>query len=344
MTNTPTPSSSGDRQTTFSGEEIDAELFSLRREFFKAFGILYEAAADLISNTAVLSDFQRIMAVENVTEVDPFFFADSERRMAFLWTAECAGQTGQRAADLAFVHLETSGEIESHFYKDAYAAEAFDEFAHPDEWEWGPRLYAEAGNPGDTVLNAFVVEGDAVREVMIDDFGYTSSADYYAWTEGCYEFQVLDPDDHPVQVIHHDMMHEHTDPLTIASDEGVFKFESRGGVMWDSHLGDCAPEWAWDLAAEKYRGDGLSEGWSSVSTGWHSSLERSDLSDLINDITRGDFHETATADIPPVMVAFSGTGNICSVGLSVYTHDEFAEELKEILSGKRAAPGYAGVN
>ena len=336
-------SDSYDLQGTFSGGAIDANTLTMRRRVMDALGIDYETAAEYVDGPGVLNDWNRLLAVDGIEDVDPGMFTDRDRRIALLWTAEVAGQTGERAADLAWVHMETDGEIESFFRSDKYAREVFDELAPPDDWHFSgssrqesPRFLTEAGD--DELLLAFY---DDRAEVWVDKWGHASDPMDFAWVEGSCEFRVLGDD--PIQVIHHDMMYEHTDPVTIATTEGTFKFQSRGGVMWETFGDDEAPEWAWDTAAAVYKGE--LEGYERVGTGWHSSMERSDLSDLINEITRGEFHDSAPSEISPapVIVKFSGTGNVCSIGITVWTTDEFAPELEEIVSNARAAPGYAGV-
>lgn len=327
-------SDSYDLQDTFGGEAIDANTLTMRRRVMDTLGIDYETAVGYVGGPDVLNDWNRLLAVEGIEDVDPAMFTDADRRKALLWTSEVAGQTGERAADLAVIHMETDGEIETFFSRDKYAAEAFNDMPE-DVADGEHRFYLlnEAGNPGDQVLEVY----DGGNGLMFDSWGYRSDGMNYSYVMGSDEFLVLDPEDHPVDVIHHDMMFEHTDPVSIATAEGVFKFESRGGVMW-SHDYD-APEWAWETAADVYRGE--LEGYESVGTGWHSSMERSDFSDAINGITRGELHDNFR-DLPPVIVKFSGTGNVCSIGISVFTTPEYAESLDAMLAGKRAAPGYAG--
>lgn len=338
MNHNDTNSNSNDLQTTFDGDAINANVLRMRSRVSTAFGIDFETATGYVETPTDANEWNRVLAVDGATDVDPHFFSDPDRRMAFLWTAEVAGQTGQRAADLSIIHMETNGEIETFFSFDKYAPKAFDDMPE-DVADGEHRFYLmnEAGSPGDQVLEVF----DGGNGLMFDSWGHRQDGMNYRYVEGCEEFRVLDPENHPVQVIHTDMLYEHTDPVTIATTDGVFKFASRGGVMW-SHDYD-APEWAWDAAADLYRGE--LEGYESVGTGWHSSLEKSELSDLINEITGGEFHDSAPSEIDPapVIVKFSGTGNVCSVGISVFTTPEFAPTLEKIVSDARAAPGYAGV-
>lgn len=358
-----------DKQIRLDGGSIDGNLFDLRIEIIRALGIGWDKATEIAPDLSHESDLLRILEIPAIDEIDPHILTKPEHFKAILWTAEVAGQPGPRAVDLALIHIETDGEIELFFRSDKYARETFDVLAPMDEWDsWlRPSILNEAGSPGDNVL---IAATDGGKEMWFDIWGHESSPDRFSWVEGCCEFEVLDPENHPVQVIHHDLMYEHTDPLTIVSHEGTFKFASRGGVMWERFDGDEPPAWAWEAAKAKYNGELKETGFKSVSTGWHSSMERSEQSRLINQITRGDFHkesmlvpasdlvdaalggdlredyETTPPELEaPVMVSFGGTGNVCSIAISIYAQSESDRDtLARLLDGKRATPGYAGVN
>lgn len=331
------------KQIRFDGGEIDAELCDLRREICEVFGVGYEQAERMLTAEEYVGEWARLLEIEGIGAVDPHALTYPEHYTGILWTAEVAGQPGPRAVDLALIHDQTDGEVELFFYKDAYAVRAFDQFALMENWDRKAWILTEAGNPGDELLNVFVEdENGNVREAFMDDFAHAYDPESYAWVEGCCEFEVLDPENHPVQVMHRDMMYEHTDPVTIASHEGVFKFASRGGVMWERYGGDGdAPAWAWDMARARYNDD-APEGYVRVASGWHDSMSSSEQSDVINGITSGDYHDNFP-EADPVMVAFWGTGNVCSVGVTLYTTPDQAEVIESLFDGKGAVPGYAGV-
>ena len=71
-------------------------------------------------------------------------------------------------------------------------------------------------------------------------------------------------------------------------------------------------------------------------SGWHSSMEGSDLSERINSLTKGDLNLGY-----PVAVVFSRTSNVCSIGLDVYAPEDKVEEIKKLLD-ETPAPKYAG--
>lgn len=83
---------------------------------------------------------------------------------------------------------------------------------------------------------------------------------------------------------------------------------------------------------------------TKVSSGWHSSMEKSKLSDRINKITQGDLHSGSVPEAWdfPVVVVTTTTSNVCSMGLDVYAPQEHEETVSDYLD-VRAQPGHAGV-
>lgn len=185
-------------------------------------------------------------------------------------------------------------------------------------------------------------------------------------------------------------------------DGATFGAEFEGTVIRDASPygeGDHAslaeaPDIVWDILKELVLGkryvrvdgwrghtEGPSDagGLTKVSGGWHSSMERSDLSARINLLNAGKLHEgrgmapvkvngeiymepsKATVAFEdalydgesveaepygldvPVAVMFSRTSNICSIGIDVYCPETATDHLKELLDAD-AAPIHAGVH
>lgn len=76
--------------------------------------------------------------------------------------------------------------------------------------------------------------------------------------------------------------------------------------------------------------------WVQIDAGWHSSMERSDVSDRINQITRGE-----RGFYGPVLVKFSETNNVCSVGLTVWAAEGVDDEVRAFLRGATSTPAGA---
>jgi putative lipoic acid-binding regulatory protein len=324
-----------DKQLHFDGGATDGEIFDARLALAKAMDTGWAVVSKILPDDGNPRTAHRLAAVPEIETVDPHFLTDAERQTAFLWTAEEAGLEGKLAERMSIVHMETDGEIELVFASGKRAGEALRDMA--ERYDEGDSLrYYIMNDPYDDKILEVYDGGDGT---MYDDWGTPDDAWNYSYVEDDEMFMVLDPENNPVHLIHHDMMYEHTDPITIATHDGVFKFASRGGVMWNREYYSDAPEWAWDAAAAQYNGEGFN--WNRVSAGWHSSMERSELSDMINDLTSGNLPPEVDG---PVMVKFSGTGNVCSVGINVYAeHERDAEILRDYLTDARAAPGYAGV-
>ena len=71
-------------------------------------------------------------------------------------------------------------------------------------------------------------------------------------------------------------------------------------------------------------------------SGWHSSMEGSELSDKINALTREEI------DLGyPIAIVFSRTSNVCAIGLDVYAPEDKVDEVQALLDAA-PAPGYAG--
>jgi hypothetical protein len=82
--------------------------------------------------------------------------------------------------------------------------------------------------------------------------------------------------------------------------------------------------------------------WEQIRAGWHSSLEKSDVSDRINALTSGD-----VGIYGPVLVKFGQTRNVCSTSLTVwapegleYWSQEHHERrpFSEYLDGAKSTP------
>lgn len=77
--------------------------------------------------------------------------------------------------------------------------------------------------------------------------------------------------------------------------------------------------------------------WCKALSGWHSSIEESDLSERIGGVLNG----TIAIDYP-LLVVFEKTSNVCSIGLSVYCRKANAQQVIELFD-VTAAPSYAGL-
>lgn len=77
--------------------------------------------------------------------------------------------------------------------------------------------------------------------------------------------------------------------------------------------------------------------WVKAATGWHSTLEDSDLSKFINDL----LHFRRILSFPFAFV-LSQTGNVCAINIEAWCPQENANEFRSLLESKDSAPKYSG--
>lgn len=152
-------------------------------------------------------------------------------------------------------------------------------------------------------------------------------------------------------VVHHDHYAEHVTRVIVVTETGRFSFGSRSGIVWgeyvrsdrDARLDDETLSLAMSLV-DANNDIELPESIDTASTGWHSSLERSEQSEKINALSKGDVPPHWGDDVYPYAVVFEDTRNVCSQPISIYGNDTFRRQLKEEFDGAQSAPAFAGVN
>jgi hypothetical protein len=85
------------------------------------------------------------------------------------------------------------------------------------------------------------------------------------------------------------------------------------------------------------------DGVSKLKSGWHSSMESSSESDVLNALKDGDYPPELSESDFPYAVRLGSTNNVCSVATSVYGTEGFANTINEVLSDKQSEPRYAGL-
>ena len=98
-------------------------------------------------------------------------------------------------------------------------------------------------------------------------------------------------------------------------------------------------------------------GFTSAKSGWHSTLTKTDASEVVNDILAGEYHgrepealdlvdsldESATdreqrsvaLDVPVIGV-FGTTSNVMSAGVDLYVPEGHADAIEQLFEGKTA--------
>ena len=237
-------------------------------------------------------------------------------------------------------------------------AEAFDEpEAWPDNYRTAPDSILVAQTFIGPVYEGFV-DGDRKR---VTERGHVDYWDSYEPVEqrrpGAVEdfemvHEVVYRDD--ITHVHIDHFREHVTSVSVIGRNGKITLYSRSGVVW-SHWHDQDGEVTKEMLelglslVDADTGIDTPDRFAKIAGGWHSSMERSETSKLVNELSAGntppEWHDHAepTTDIFPFAVRNGDTRNVCSRSLSVYGSDEFADRIEAQLTDARSAPGHAGL-
>jgi len=150
--------------------------------------------------------------------------------------------------------------------------------------------------------------------------------------------------------VHRDHWAEHQTSVTAIDEHGTVTVSSRSGIMRLGLHTDGVNDETIELAVALSDGDTgeltIPEGVRSLKSGWHSSMEPSSESDILNALKNGDYppHWTDNDSDPfPYAVRVGSTNNVCSLSVSVYGTEKFAQLIVEELSDTRPRPAHAGV-
>jgi len=153
-----------------------------------------------------------------------------------------------------------------------------------------------------------------------------------------------------------------TKAVVVTGRNEGFVLNSRSGVLWFGRFrGEDtrheASEEALQLAHSLvetttpvgYSGDDGREfdrpdGYEKAVGGWHSSMESSEQSELMNALAAGDIPPEwcDDGDPFPYAVRYGDTRNVCSVNGSIYANPYARDLIADVFDGKRARPGGAG--
>ena len=151
-------------------------------------------------------------------------------------------------------------------------------------------------------------------------------------------------------VVHHDHYAEHVTRVIVVTESGRKVYGSRSGIVWpEYHMSDRSAnvtDEVLELAMSLVDADNeieTPEQFGRSLGGWHSSLEKSEQSEKMNALAKGDVPpHMDDSDIYPYAVVYGDTNNVCTVNASVYGNETFTELIKQEFDGSRAAPGHGG--
>lgn len=156
--------------------------------------------------------------------------------------------------------------------------------------------------------------------------------------------------DESIDVVHHDHYAEHVTTVVVVTENGRFAFGSRSGVVWGQwHKSDSDARIDTEtksiaMAVVDAENDiQLPDDINAVSTGWHSSMEKSEQSEIINALSKGDTPPEWDNSVYPYVVVFEDTRNVCSQPISIYGNNSFDEKVSDLLDNKRAVPAGSGL-
>jgi hypothetical protein len=197
--------------------------------------------------------------------------------------------------------------------------------------------------------------GDCIIcEECIDDMDYPEdswyvSADLYSTYR-----RIDDGPTGPMCLYCVESFDSYSDTLVVTFPDGLkAKYEYDDGIMFDHSIytrdfvepGDMPAgvfEAAVDIMAgsrwvstDAWRGYSTTPGsagdWVRVKNSWHSTMERTDVSDLINALSNGE----AGLDFP-VMVVYAKTSNVMSMGIEIYAPEEHVEDINALFDNASA--------
>ena len=147
--------------------------------------------------------------------------------------------------------------------------------------------------------------------------------------------------------VHRDHWYEHQTSVAAVDEHGTVTVSSRSGIMRFGHDSDDVRDETVELAIALSEGDTgaleVPQGVSKIKSGWHSSMESSAESDVLNALKNGNHPPELSESDFPYAVRLAPTSNVCSIATSVYGTESFANTIEEVLSGKQSEPRYAGL-
>jgi hypothetical protein len=201
------------------------------------------------------------------------------------------------------------------------------------------------------------------REQYVSEYGHATPHDRFDYTVLTHDGQIAQPyvgepmyyGDDDVTVVHHDHYMEHvTKVIVVTGPNERVVLGSRSGAVWTEPQYDglrpvdmSADSDVLELATalvDAPTGVDVPEQFVKAVGGWHSSLERSEQSELVNALSQADVPAEWQNDdsMFPFAVRFGDTNNVCSVNASIYGTEQFDKTVSEMFDGKRAKPGHGG--
>ena len=190
------------------------------------------------------------------------------------------------------------------------------------------------------------------REQYVSEYGRATPHDRFDYLSQARNGQIAEPfvgetmyyGDDDVTVVHHDHYMEHvTKVIVVTGPNERVVLGSRSGVVWTEPQYDglqpvdlSADSPALELATallDAPTGVDVPEQFTKAVGGWHSSVERSEQSELVNALSQADVPAEWQNDdsMFPFAVRFGDTNNVCSVNASAYGTEQFDKTISRIV-------------
>ena len=228
-------------------------------------------------------------------------------------------------------------------------------FDAPGEWPAHNRIAPDAVAVVSTFIGP-VFEGfvDGERRRVTDggdvdhptDYEHLAPVDRGELPRFDYDAYVTYRDD--IDHAHVDHFHDPEISVTVHGRGGSLTVHSHAGALWSHYPdqdGDVTPEMVRLAVALSGVNSGIDapDGVVRVLSGWHSSMEPSDQSDMMNGLIRGDIPPEVDAGVAyPYAVKTAPTRNIATTGKSVYASEAFGEIIRDYFDDAQAKPNFAG--
>jgi len=188
----------------------------------------------------------------------------------------------------------------------------------------------------------------------IDDMDYPEDSDYVAHDMHATYRRIDDGPTGPMCLYCRESFDTHSDTLVVTMPDGTkAKYEYDGGIMFDHSIytqdflapGEL-PRGVFDAAVEIMVGQRWvsTDGWRGysetpgsggdfvrVKNSWHSTMERTEVSDVINALSNGE-----AGVLFPVIVVYARTSNVFSMGIEIYAPEDRVDEMNALFEGASA--------
>lgn len=319
-------------QHAFDGGTIPDKRMNTERKARNTWGFTREQAAEWYDrHESTTSEWDTLLDYDEAADIDPYD-VDIASPGAVAWILEETDVGIETAIAYEGLAIEdiTEGIIE--------ATEPPEEWTYLDPTQVEPVQCVSCDHVMYHVEHTESCWVCGSHECYIDDRGDVIHGEHVGDPSGCY----YDTQDRgrPLCGGCYESFGEYSDTLVGITEAGEkTRIEHMDGVVCNMPLyanDSDVDAYDTDVGAIMYdiaAGEGLPDTWTAVKSGWHSSMERSDVSDAINALSNGEYHRHAGFDFP-LIIRYGKTTNVCTLSLTVMVPQGEAETIEALFKGK----------